>query len=121
MLLGCVYAREVWFRFFRPSGLQHLAPDHDANLPDWWCDSRKRVPKAQRKGFDSMVVLACWGLWKERNRRVFNNAMAQAAQLSSWIMEEGRWWAVASYRCVSQFLRYPPSMRVSFFSLVKLV
>jgi hypothetical protein len=120
MLLGCVYAREVWFRFFRPSGLQHLAPDHDANLPDWWCDSRKRVPKAQRKGFDSMVVLACWGLWKERNRRVFNNAMAQAAQL-----DHGRRKMVGSGElpvCVAVLaLPPPPPMRVSFFSLVKLV
>jgi hypothetical protein len=43
------------------------------------------------KGFDTLVVvLVGWMLWKERNNRVFKNAMKQAAQLASWIHEEGQ-------------------------------
>jgi hypothetical protein len=52
-------------------------------------------------GFNTMVALACWGLWKERNRRIFDNTIAHAAQLSSLIMEEGRWWAPVGYRDIT--------------------
>jgi hypothetical protein len=65
-----------------------------------------------------MVALACWGLWKKRNRRVFNNAMAHAAQLSSWIMEEGRWWVATGYRSVAQFMHQTPCVCVVLAKLV---
>ena len=31
------------------------------------------MPKELRKGFDSMVLLIGWMLWKERNERTFSN------------------------------------------------
>jgi hypothetical protein len=80
---ACVYAREVWHRMLRPSVLEHLIPEQDARFPNWWYSSRKRVSKEQRKDFDTFVALICWCVWKARNRRVFNNAMAHASQLSS--------------------------------------
>jgi hypothetical protein len=57
--------------------------------------------KRRGMGFNTMVALACWGLWKERNRRIFDNTIAHAAQLSSLIMEEGRWWAPVGYRDIT--------------------
>jgi hypothetical protein len=32
------------------------------------------VTKARRKAFDSIVILVVWGIWLERNPRVFSNA-----------------------------------------------
>jgi hypothetical protein len=48
-----------------------------------------------------MAVLVAWLLWKERNDRVFNNSMWQAAQL---IREEGHQWVLAGYSCLLELL-----------------
>jgi hypothetical protein len=55
------------------AGLQGIAPQDQATLADWWLRSRKQVPKAARKEFDSAVLLTSWNLWKERNRRSFED------------------------------------------------
>jgi hypothetical protein len=33
----------------------------------WWLRCRKRIDKAARKGFDTLVVLVWWLTWKEPN------------------------------------------------------
>jgi hypothetical protein len=68
--LGCVYSREVWFHLLRRLGLQRLTPSSQRRLDDWWLRSRKLVTKSRRRGFDSMVVLVAWLLWRERNDSV---------------------------------------------------
>jgi hypothetical protein len=54
------------------------------------------VKKMDRKAFDSLILLDA-GLIEERNDGVFNNAMKQAAQIASWIAEEGQSWSAAGY------------------------
>jgi hypothetical protein len=44
-----------------------------------------------------MVVLVAWMIWKERNDQVFNSSIRHAAQLSTWIREEGRQWVLLGY------------------------
>jgi hypothetical protein len=61
-------------------------------MVDWWTSSRKKIAKGSRGGFNSMVVLVWWTVWRERNNRVFNGAMQQAASLASWIREEASKW-----------------------------
>ncbi|GJN13395.1 hypothetical protein PR202_gb00089 [Eleusine coracana subsp. coracana] len=72
LLLGCPFSREVWFKLLRNTVSQRLTPYSEAQLADWWCSSRKQLPKDRRKQFDSLVLLVSWELWKERNRRVFH-------------------------------------------------
>jgi hypothetical protein len=92
LLLGCSYCREVWARLLAGPRLHRLCPSGDDCLADWWASCRKQVPRCLRKGFDSLVVLVWWLPWGERNGRIFNNAMKQAATLECWIREEaGRW------------------------------
>jgi hypothetical protein len=43
-------------------------------MVEWWLAVRKRVTKAQRKAFDSMVLLIAWCVWLQRNTRVHNQA-----------------------------------------------
>jgi hypothetical protein len=38
------------------------------------------------KGFDSLVVLVTWHLWKERNAQVFDQASRQAGELVSFVI-----------------------------------
>lgn len=40
-------------------------------LEDWCAMGRKQIPKVERKGFDSFVMIICWTIWKQWNARVF--------------------------------------------------
>ncbi|XP_044417386.1 protein NRT1/ PTR FAMILY 8.3-like [Triticum aestivum] len=58
ILIHCVYARQVWFQCFTKVEIPlELSPNGHERVEDWWVASRKRVPKAQRKDFDSFVML----------------------------------------------------------------
>ena len=63
-------------------------------LEDWWLRSRDRLGGADRRSFDSRVILTCWLLWKQRNARAFNNRglMLSVVELVSKIREEGSLW-----------------------------
>jgi hypothetical protein len=69
----------------------------DSQLEPWWLTARARVRQADRRRFDTMVVLTAWMLWKQRNSRVFNNISHQcnAGQLVQWIKEELCLWELA--------------------------
>jgi hypothetical protein len=57
------------------------------------------VEKPRRKGFDSLVVLIWWLIWKERNARIFSvgHVALQPAQLVQAIRDEGSQWVAAGY------------------------
>lgn len=63
ILLQCVFAREVWFHTLSLIGLQHLTPGTaESSFQDWWHRSGTTVQKAQKKGFNSAVILVAWWL-----------------------------------------------------------
>ena len=59
-------------------------PQHDPlHIHDWWEEAAKKVPKEERRRFNGMVIYAFWNIWKERNRRIFNNVSETALQTAS--------------------------------------
>jgi hypothetical protein len=92
LLAACVYSRKVWFRLLHSAGLQQLVPDSAARLADWWFQVRLQVPRQLRRGFDSMLLLITWGLWKERNRRTFQGERLLPAQLVQRVIDEANAW-----------------------------
>jgi hypothetical protein len=88
IVLGCVFSREVWNRLLSRQGLAALAASDDIDLFIWWSWARQRMPRACRKGFDSLVMLTCWMLWKERNARTFRNEASCASDLTLTIVQE---------------------------------
>jgi len=96
LLTGCVFAREVWHMVLTKCNLLRLAPSlQNSEFTLWWLRSRKRMRKASRKSFDSLVILVAWTLWKERNQRVFQRANLSGPELCSLIMDEIRVWGYA--------------------------
>jgi len=73
-----------------------LMPNGHERVEGWWVASRKRVPEAQRKDFDSFVMLICWSLLKQRNGRVFGRYnLCNELELVRNIFRERQLWALA--------------------------
>lgn len=63
-----------------------------------------QLPSITKKGFDVLVLLISWMLWKERNRRVFDAKSTTSQYLAIAISAEGNLWLQAGYRALSCFL-----------------
>ncbi len=95
ILIDCVFARQVWLRVLSPPGWAALSPPRGSWLQDWWSSSRVCLPEHLRSSFDSLVLLVSWQLWKERNSRVFDSALASVAVVLESIRSEGQLWSLA--------------------------
>jgi len=97
ILLGCAYSREVWATWM---DWLHL-PNVDVRpqpFMEWWLSNRKRVDKHFRRGFDSIVFLIGWMLWKQRNARTFDGSTRTARELAVDIRLVAEDWRMAGYR-----------------------
>jgi len=96
LLTTCVFARIVWFSVLELIGLQQLAPGwNDKIFADWWLHAEQRVPSESRKGFNSLVVLVAWCIWKHRNGCVFEGTSPSFNVIMQDIREEAKLWCVA--------------------------
>jgi len=59
------------------------------------------VPEILKRGFDSLILLVCWVVWKEGNRRTFDNDARSPAQVFAIICEEADSWIAAGYRSLA--------------------
>jgi hypothetical protein len=92
LIVGCVFAREVWFRILGCFGWQALAPANPVGFAAWWLHARKRVVRQRHKAFDSLVTLVAWRVWHERNERVFHSTCNLLPQLVGNILAELDCW-----------------------------
>ena len=96
LLVACVFSRQVWFSVLSQMDLQPLDPDNNAVvLQDWWREAVLRVPKERRGGFNSLVALVAWWLWKHRNACVFDNVPPSVTKIIEDIKGEARLWCLA--------------------------
>jgi hypothetical protein len=56
---------------------EHRRTNTESTLRSWWEAARELVHKKDKKGFDTLVILTAWTLWKQRNTRAFNNTTQQ--------------------------------------------
>jgi hypothetical protein len=97
ILMRCPYARQTWFECLGAAGLNIVEPSSDSTLEAWWEAARKLVHKKDRRGFDALVILTAFMLWKQRNARVFDNVRQQCnvPQLVVRIKDEFALWMLA--------------------------
>jgi hypothetical protein len=94
LLVACVFARQTWFLVLSLIGLQQLAPDPGVSVfQEWWKAAVLKVPKQKRGGFNSMVTLVAWWLWKHRNACVFDKVSPSVVMIVKDI-EEARLWCL---------------------------
>jgi hypothetical protein len=68
-----MFAREVWMLVAHWSENLVTVPRPGVGLEDWWNSSTISLPKDRRACGSAIIIYTTWNLWKEMNRRVFDN------------------------------------------------
>jgi hypothetical protein len=76
---------------------------------DWWRSAHERSTRLIQKGFNSLVVLGAWMLWKHRNRCVFDGVAPCMAVAMTQAEEERKVWELAGARGVAYLTAQSPS------------
>lgn len=89
LTLRCCFAKETWFQFQGTHDTMCAAASSASSIGDWW--RRLCAAPGRRDMVHQEITLAAyiaWHLWKERNRRVFEQKEATAIMLSAMIKED---------------------------------
>jgi len=98
LLIQCPFSREVWFNLFRRIGWHTVSPAiQNCWVVEWWTVARKSIEKGDRQCFDSLVILICRMVWKERNSRVFDRRIRTVAEVQLWVTDEIVAWFQAGF------------------------
>ncbi|WVZ69203.1 hypothetical protein U9M48_018027 [Paspalum notatum var. saurae] len=112
LLLHCSFSKHVWFLALQKLAWHSLLPDPGVSLMEWWCSVRGKVVVEQRSGFDAVILLVVWTLWKERNARVFDGKCSSPHDVLSKLLSEARLWDLAGFQAFSRLVSWLPSPTV---------
>ena len=70
------------------------------------------MPKAERKGLNSLIILIAREVWKHRKSCVFENATPSIQEVLRAVSTEGNLWCRAGARKLQELLVREPAMGV---------
>lgn len=86
---NCPYTAQVWDQLIIWFGLQGLpAIIGQSSIYNWWKKCRCQVDRAHKTSFDGLVIHFWWNIWKERNRRTFQQITKPPLDVAYLIREE---------------------------------
>ena len=68
-----------------------------ASVKDWWC-SISGTNGRRRHGLSSLLLLAAWEIWNERNARVFRNVASMPISVIDIIKSNAALWGAAGVK-----------------------
>lgn len=93
ILTTCVFAREFWFNILQPLNLSNLVPNRrTSSFAKWWRKSWRKCLKQQKKGFNSLVILGAWILWKHGNACVLDGSVPNVQGALQSSRDEAHLW-----------------------------
>lgn len=113
LLIGCTFSKELWIRLLSLLGWRHLTVGMSSSFLDWWMLARKRIQKQLRQGFDALVLLLAWELWKERNARVFEGKASLQDVVFNKVLDMGKQWSLAGFDALLHLPSWPDSRSAS--------
>ncbi|KAJ1275169.1 hypothetical protein BS78_05G115500 [Paspalum vaginatum] len=72
--------------------------------PTCWWTAIARVPTSDKKGLRSLIMLIAWGLWRERNARIFDHRESSFQQVLGVVKDEAMAWLFCSFARSLQLL-----------------
>nr|XP_051196926.1 putative cyclin-F1-2 [Lolium perenne] len=63
-------------------------PPGGRSLNDWWDETISHLPKEKKREASGAIIYSMWGVWKERNRRVFQNTALQPTAVAALVKED---------------------------------
>ncbi|WVZ58922.1 hypothetical protein U9M48_009140 [Paspalum notatum var. saurae] len=91
-----------WFTLLNHFFLHNLAPSpEDESFDNWWKNGNQRVGADFQKGFNSLVILGSWSIWKHRNSCVFDGVTPSMEKVLTLAKEEATFWSLAGARGIT--------------------
>lgn len=89
LILQCIFSKQVW-QYVNDWKLTQVysIPESNKTLKEWWNDAMARCQVKERKSSAAIIMDIAWNIWKERNRRLFQQQALQPSQVLSLIKEE---------------------------------
>jgi hypothetical protein len=86
---NCSYTSIVWDQIIRWFPLQRLPPISGTNsIYSWWKKCRRQVDREHKGAFDGLILHFWWNIWKERNRRTFQQVAKLPLDVAYLIKED---------------------------------
>nr|CAH67882.1 OSIGBa0153E02-OSIGBa0093I20.11 [Oryza sativa] len=106
LVATCRYTKRIWHHVAGWVGYHQLEPSQweEAHSVCQWWESLANTPNIPKKGLRSLILLVVWEIWKERNRRIFDNKEMAVGLLLAKIKEEASVWALAGAKRLRDFV-----------------
>lgn len=88
MCLHCMFAQEVWLLVSNWTDGQVKFPSPGVTVQDWWNNSMHGLQKKDKHHLPLLLIYTTWNVWKERNRHIFDSAVARPTRILALIKEE---------------------------------
>lgn len=95
LLLGCSFARQVWYSVLLLWRLHMFTPQAVDALTSWWPRLSAAVAGERKKEVNALVCCTLRMLWLERNSRVFDRIAAVESVVTSRARHEFALWLLA--------------------------
>jgi hypothetical protein len=87
----CPYTQEVWTKLKNWLQLSILdTVPLTGSIHKYWRKCRIKFEKRQRRTFDGIIIYFWWNIWKERNRRTFQQTSLEAIQVAGFCKDDIR-------------------------------
>jgi hypothetical protein len=97
LCLNCPFAKQVWTQLKRWLDLSVIeVVPMSGTIHGYWRKCRAKVDNSQRRKFDGVMIYFWWNLWKERNRRIFQQRSLQTDQVAMMCKEDINQFQLAS-------------------------
>ena len=102
LLSACVFARQFWHRFLGCFGFQAVTPlPNDLDFFMWWQQAGDRISAGVLQGFNTLVVLGAWSIWRTRNDTVFDRIAPSVDRALLLARDEAELWMLAGAKGLS--------------------